>query len=77
MKRRVSSLFMTMINFALRRFDRLQSSWAIDKAAYGEASITYEHWWTSFPLGLWALFYQKRVMGAIGIWPLSSGRQNG
>jgi hypothetical protein len=48
--------------------------WAIDSAAYGEASITYERfkdWWSSFPLGLRALFFRNRVMGAIGIWPLS------
>ena len=52
----------------------LQELWAIDKAAYGEASLTYEQfldWWSSFPLGLWALFCEKRVVGAIGIWPLS------
>jgi hypothetical protein len=48
--------------------------WPIDSAAYGEASITYERfkdWWSSFPLGLRALFFRNRVMGAIGIWPLS------
>jgi hypothetical protein len=59
---------------AIRSPAELQELWAIDNAAYGEASITYEKfldWWSSFPLGLWALFYQKRVMGAIGIWPLS------
>jgi hypothetical protein len=53
----------------------LEDLWAIDSAAYGEASITYERfqdWWSSFPLGLRALFFQNRVMGAIGIWPLSN-----
>jgi hypothetical protein len=33
----------------------LEDLWAIDKAAYEEASITYERfdeWWASFPLGL-------------------------
>jgi hypothetical protein len=53
----------------------LEDLWAIDNAAYGEASITYERfqdWWSSFPLGLRALFFQNRVMGAIGIWPLSN-----
>jgi len=52
----------------------LEDLWAIDKAAYEEASITYERfheWWSSFPLGLRALFFRNRVMGAIGIWPLS------
>jgi hypothetical protein len=59
---------------AIRSTAELKELWAIDKAAYGEASITYEKfldWWSSFPLGLWALFFQERVVGAIGIWPLS------
>jgi len=53
----------------------LEDLWAIDNAAYGEASITYEKfqdWWSSFPLGLRALFFRNRVMGGIGIWPLSN-----
>jgi hypothetical protein len=52
----------------------LEDLWAIDNEAYGEASITYEKfkdWWLSFPRGLHALFFRTRVMGAIGIWPLS------
>jgi hypothetical protein len=52
----------------------LEDLWEIDNAAYGEASITYEkfkNWWMSFPSGLSALFFRTRVMGAIGIWPLS------
>ena len=52
----------------------LEDLWAIDSAAYGEASITYEKfqdWWSSFPLGLRALFFRNRIMGAIGLWPLS------
>jgi len=38
------------------------------------ASITYERfreWWSSFPLGSRALYFRNRVMGSIGIWPLS------
>jgi hypothetical protein len=52
----------------------LEDLWEIDHAAYGEASITFEKfkdWWMSFPAGLHALFFRTRVMGAIGIWPLS------
>ena len=52
----------------------LEDLWAIDKEAYGEASISYEtfrDWWRSFSPGLQALFFRNRVMGAIGIWPLS------
>jgi hypothetical protein len=74
----------TAIRVALRHFcadddhqrspAELHDLWAIDKAAYKEASITYERfhqWWSSFPLGLRALFFRNRVMGAIGVWPLS------
>jgi hypothetical protein len=53
----------------------LEDLWEIDNAAYGEASITYEKfrdWWLSYPSGLHALFFRTRVMGAIGIWPLST-----
>jgi hypothetical protein len=59
---------------AIRSPAELQELWAIDNAAYGEASITYEKfldWWSSFPLGLWALFCQDRIVGAIGLWPMS------
>jgi hypothetical protein len=59
---------------SIRSPAELQDLWAIDKAAYKEASITYERfhqWWSSFPLGLRALFFRNRVMGAIGVWPLS------
>jgi hypothetical protein len=30
-----------------------------------------EDWWRSYPYGLRAIFFRTRVMGAIGIWPLS------
>ena len=59
----------------VRSLGELEDLWAIDNEAYGEASITYEKfkdWWLSFPLGLHALFFRNRVMGAIGIWPLSA-----
>ena len=59
----------------IRSSAELEDLWAIDKEAYGEASITYERfkdWWQSFPSGLHALFFRTRVMGAIGIWPLST-----
>jgi hypothetical protein len=59
----------------IRSSAELEDLWAIDNEAYGEASITYERfkdWWQSFPSGLHALFFRTRVMGAIGIWPLSA-----
>jgi hypothetical protein len=59
----------------IRSTAELEDLWEIDNAAYGEASITYEKfqdWWFSYPAGLHALFFRTRVMGAIGIWPLSA-----
>jgi hypothetical protein len=59
----------------IRSTAELEDLWEIDNAAYGEASITYEKfqdWWFSYPAGLHALFFRTRVMGAIGIWPLST-----
>jgi hypothetical protein len=54
--------------------DKLSELWEIDKAAYGEASLTWEAfkgWWRSYRPGLKTLFLEDRVVGAIGIWPLS------
>jgi hypothetical protein len=59
----------------IRSCGELHDLWAIDSEAYGQASITYEKledWWRSYSAGLWAIFFRTRVMGAIGIWPLST-----
>jgi hypothetical protein len=59
----------------IRSCGELHDLWAIDNDAYGEASIAYdkfEDWWRGYPFGLHALFFRTRVMGAIGIWPLST-----
>jgi len=59
----------------IRSCGELHDLWAIDNEAYGEASIAYdkfEEWWRCYPYGLRALFFRTRVMGAIGIWPLSA-----
>jgi hypothetical protein len=48
--------------------------WAIDNSAYGAASITYEKfrdWWRAYPPGLMVLNWDRRIGGAIGLWPLS------
>lgn len=53
----------------------LEDLWTVDNEAYGDKSIAYDKfkdWWLSFPIGLHALFFRSRVMGAIGIWPLSA-----
>jgi hypothetical protein len=59
---------------AIRSPVELRALWAIDCAAYGEASISFERfleWWSAFPAGLHALFFGERILGALGLWPLS------
>jgi hypothetical protein len=59
----------------IRSCGELHDLWAIDNEAYGQASISYqkfEDWWRSYPCGLHAILFRTRVMGAIGIWPLSN-----
>jgi hypothetical protein len=54
--------------------DQLEELWAIDNSAYGAASITYEKfrdWWRAYPPSLLVLHWEKRIGGAIGLWPLS------
>jgi hypothetical protein len=54
--------------------DELEELWAIDNSAYGAASITYEKfrdWWRAYPPGLMVLNWDRRIGGAIGLWPLS------
>lgn len=53
----------------------LKNLWLIDNAGYGEANITFPHFlklWEAFPLGLRVLFFENDIMGALGIWPVSS-----
>src|SRR5208282_1516059 len=52
--------------------DELEELWAIDKSAYGAASIPFEkflEWWRAYPPGLLVLKGDKRIGGAIGISP--------
>jgi hypothetical protein len=54
--------------------DELEELWAIDNSAYGAASITFEKfldWWRAYPQGLLVLHGDKRIAGAIGMWPIS------
>jgi hypothetical protein len=60
---------------AICSLEELEELWAIDREAYGEASITYDKfkdWWLSFPSGLLVLHWRQRIGGAIGLWPLSN-----
>jgi hypothetical protein len=60
---------------AIRSPAELKKLWLIDNAAYGDANIAFPHFlklWGSFPLGLRVLFSENEIMGALGIWPVSS-----
>jgi hypothetical protein len=54
---------MTLDNFRLGPIaspDELEELWAIDNAAYGATSITYEKfqdWWRAYPPGLLVLIF--------------------
>ena len=53
----------------------LKTLWAIDDSAYGETSITFDHFlslWKAYPPGLRVLFCDDQIIGAIGIWPVTS-----
>ncbi len=54
--------------------NELVKLWEIDRAAYGDASISLElfrEWHSSYSKGLHALFVGRRVVGACGVWPVS------
>jgi transcriptional regulator with XRE-family HTH domain len=60
---------------SIRSPAELRDLWAIDNTAYGDSNITFEHFlalWKAFPLGLRVLFFENQIMGAMGIWPVSS-----
>lgn len=51
----------------------LRYIWEIDNSAYGDANITFEvysSWWLAFRHGLYALYFDDRPVGAIGLWPV-------
>jgi hypothetical protein len=55
--------------------EELEKLWKIDMEAYQDASITLDEfysWWDKYEFGLKALFLGDKVIGAFGLWPLSS-----
>jgi|GEM_PF-2270905 len=55
--------------------EELEQLWQIDLEAYQEACITLDEfygWWDRYEPGLKVLFRGEKVVGAFGLWPLTS-----
>lgn len=63
------------LNYEVRNIQtitELKKLWEIDAEAYGEASLnyqTFQEWWLAYQKGLYAIFIDGEVVGALGIWP--------
>jgi hypothetical protein len=54
---------------------QLKELWALDNAAYGDASLGFEQFhemWRAFPSGLQVLYFEDVIVGAMGVWPLKA-----
>lgn len=52
----------------------LRSVWEIDASVYASLAEPYDtlrSWWEAFPSGIYGLFFDSALMGAIGVWPVS------
>lgn len=61
------------IDFIATR-EQLQELWELDADAYDECSIGFEifqSWWMAYPRGLTTVCSEKKLVGAMGIWPIS------
>lgn len=59
----------------IRTEAELLNLWTIDNEAYGDGNITFDHFlalWNAFPAGLHVLFHENEIMGAMGLWPVTS-----
>ena len=53
----------------------LEAVWELDDAGYGEAAEPFEmlvRWWCAFPEGVMVAYQEGRIVGAIGLWPISA-----
>lgn len=54
--------------------EQLTALWLIDKAAYGDCSISFEsfrRWWDIYDIGLRAVYQGEQIKAALGLWGLS------
>jgi hypothetical protein len=52
----------------------LKDLWKIDVDAYGPSNIGFnvlQAWWMAYPAGIYGLFINGRISGALGIWPVN------
>jgi hypothetical protein len=58
---------------AIRRESEIRWVSRLDASIYGAESVDYEGlcgWWRAYPKGIYALWKDSRIVGAVGIWPL-------
>lgn len=58
----------------LSSVSELKELWKIDIEAYGPSNISFDvlqDWWMAYPAGIYGLFIQGRISGALGIWPVN------
>lgn len=54
--------------------ETLKRLWKLDQQAYGEYSIDFEtfiEWWKQYPSGILIMTRGSKILGSIGIWPLT------
>ena len=64
-----------MIYRAIANESELRSLWEFDHLSYGESGLSWEiflGWWSAFPEGVHGAFAGDEIVGAVGMWPLSS-----
>ena len=52
----------------------LRSVWEIDASVYATLAEPYDSlysWWEAFPSGIYGLFFDSALIGALGVWPVS------
>ncbi|MEP0870943.1 hypothetical protein NDA01_14135 [Trichocoleus desertorum AS-A10] len=54
--------------------ETLKRLWRLDQQAYGDYNIDIEvfmEWWTQYPPGILLMTRGSKILGSIGIWPLT------
>ena len=54
--------------------EELRRVWELDSSVYAALAEPYDtlkSWWEAFPSGIYGLFFDGSLIGALGIWPVS------
>lgn len=57
----------------------LREVYRLDALAYGGESVSHEglrSWWKAYPKGIYVLWEETTIVGAIGIWPIKKATYN-